>query len=110
MTEHNNTRSQRLHSILRDNLAPTYLHIENESSRHQVPKDAQTHFKVTMVSAAFNGLRRIERHQLINDLMKSELQTGLHALSLALYTPEEWQKNPSLQPSPPCQHRRSEDS
>lgn len=83
--------------------SPVYLNVEDESKNHHVPKDAQTHFKVTLVTAQFKGLTRIARHRIINKLLSNEFDTGLHALSLHLFTSEEWEKkNQSVADSPAC--------
>ena len=53
-------------------------------------------FSLVMVSPEFTGLTSIKRHRLVNNLLKEEFDAGLHALSLKLKTPEEWDKeNPS---------------
>ena len=48
---------------LTNELAPQYLEVLDESYMHNVPDDAQSHFKVTVVSEAFEGLRLIARHK-----------------------------------------------
>lgn len=46
-----------------------------------------------MVSPAFKGKTPIARHRMVNSLLKDEFDNhGLHALSLRLKTPEEWEK------------------
>lgn len=84
------SRQERIESALQVALAPQVLEIENESHSHSVPKNSETHFKVLVVSSAFDGLRRIDRQRRVNDLLKEELQTGLHALTQKLLTPQEW--------------------
>lgn len=50
-------------------------------------------FAVHMVAPAFSGKTPIARHRLVNALLKDEFDNmGLHALSLRLNSPEEWQK------------------
>lgn len=81
------------------------MHFEviNESHMHSVPKNSETHFKIILVSELFAGQRLIQRHRLINELLKEELSGPVHALSLKLYTPEEWQNhNPDNLKSPDC--------
>lgn len=98
-------RSERIQTILTHTFNPQLLQIENESHRHQVPKESETHFKVMMVSDCFHNLNRIARHRLIHSALKEELATGLHALTLSLFTPEEWEKHSGdLPKSPPCHH------
>lgn len=49
-------------------------------------------FAVAIVSSAFAGKTQIARHRLVNSLLKDEFDNmGLHALSLRLKTPEEWE-------------------
>lgn len=71
-------------------LAPAFLQIEDESHRHNVPDGAQSHFKVTVVSDAFEGKRLIARHREVNALAAEALAGSVHALALHTYTPEEW--------------------
>jgi len=99
------SRLQRMNDALSTELKPDTLTIENESSRHNVPAGSETHFKVTAVSAHFNDMNRIARHRLVNACLSAEFTTGLHALSLHLYTPDEWQRQSEGVPnSPACRH------
>ena len=84
-------------------LNPSHLEVINESSNHNVPAGSETHFKVVMVSEQFEGLRLIQRHRLVNDLLHEALAGPIHALSLHLYTVEDWEKRfGSVPQSPPC--------
>ena len=100
----NQNRKNRLETTLNEHVAPFFLDVKNESYMHQVPKDAETHFKITIVSDFFNSLRTIERHKKMYQLLAHELSNGLHALSLYTYTPEEWHNLDSLPSSPLCAH------
>lgn len=83
--------------------APLYMEVLNESHMHSGPRDAQTHFKVTMVSSAFDALRKVPRHQKVYAELQHELNTGVHALALHLYTQQEWQDREQQSPkSPNC--------
>jgi 23S rRNA-/tRNA-specific pseudouridylate synthase len=86
------SRNLRIHNALSEKLKPEALIVENESNQHNVPEDAETHFKIVTVSRQFTNLSRIERHRLVNAIVAEEFQSGLHALSLHLYTPQEWEK------------------
>ncbi len=79
------------------------LEVTNESHMHSVPPNSETHFKVTLVSVAFEGRRKVQRHQGIYTLLKDELDGPVHALALHLYTPEEWRARQASSPdSPNC--------
>ena len=49
-------------------------------------------FRVIVVSSKFIGQNRIGRHRLVHDLLAEELRDGVHALSLKLWTPEEFKE------------------
>lgn len=72
-------------------LSPSVLRVENESHMHSVPENSETHFKVTMVSEQFSGMRAVKRHQRVYGLLSDELEGPVHALALHLYTEDEWQ-------------------
>jgi len=79
------------------------LQVENESHKHSVPPNSETHFKVTMVSPAFAGQMKVRRHQAIYQVLSEELEMagGVHALALHLYSPEEWEASGQVAPSSP---------
>lgn len=96
------SRKERINQLLSEELQPELLTVEDESNQHQVPEGAETHFKLTIVAKQFSNLPRIERHRLVNKLITKEFNAGLHALSLNLYTPEEWANRGSPTPASPA--------
>lgn len=96
-------REQRIQEALANQFQADLMLVENESSQHNVPDGSETHFKVTIVTSHFEPLSRIARHRLVNSCLTNEFNTGLHALSLHLYTPSEWEKRGEMvQKSPNC--------
>jgi len=88
---------------LADALAPVHLEVLNESDQHSVPPGSETHFRVVVVSAAFEGKRSVARHQHVYRLLAGELAGGVHALALHTYTPAEWSARAEPAPeSPAC--------
>jgi stress-induced morphogen len=83
-------RSESITQKLTAGLAPIHLTVEDESRMHNVPAGAQTHFKVLVVSAAFDGLGAIDRHRRVHAILSDERASGLHALTLRTLTPEQW--------------------
>lgn len=58
-----------------------------------ITKNMETDFAIHLVSESFKGKTAIARHRMVNALLKPEFdEQGLHALSLRLKTPEEWEK------------------
>lgn len=92
---------------LRDALEPSHLEVVNESHMHAVPKGSETHFKVVVVSARFEGLSSVKRHQLVygvlgDELSKKPAKGGIHALAITSRTPAEWNTTPLANESPKC--------
>jgi BolA protein len=79
-----------IESTLTSALSPALLNVEDESFMHNVPDGAQSHFKVTVVTDAFEGKRLIARHREINTLVDEALKGPVHALALHTYTLTEW--------------------
>ena len=86
-----------MHDIIAEKLtrafAPESLRIEDESHRHAGHAGhrpgGETHFRIHIVSDAFAGKSRIERHRLINTTLAGELQGGVHALAIHAAAPGE---------------------
>jgi len=95
----------RIERKLTEALAPQRLSVRDDSHRHaghgarmaalggagHAPLDGEgeTHFTVEVVSAAFTGRTRLERHRMVNALLVDELRERVHALTLKARTPEE---------------------
>lgn len=98
MTDMKNRIESRLQS-----LQPQFLEVLNESHRHNVPVGSESHFKVTIVSAAFDDKPLVARHRLVNATLTNEIIRSIHALALHTFTPAEWQeRNDATRTSPPC--------
>lgn len=94
------SRQQRIETRLQAAFPGGQLEVFNESHMHSA--GTETHYKVVMASAVFTGLRPVARHQKVYAELQEELASGLHALSLHLFTPEEWAAIGSAPESPAC--------
>jgi BolA protein len=78
---------------LTEAFAPQSLKVEDESHQHEGHAGhrlgGQTHFRVYIVSQAFKGKTRIERHRMINLTLSGELAAGVHALAIHAAAPGE---------------------
>jgi len=82
--------------------APEHLEVANESGQHNVPPGSESHFRLVVVSTAFEGKRLIARHRALNGALAEELAGPVHALALHTYTPEEWRVREGAPESPAC--------
>lgn len=97
----------KIENTITKTLSPALLEVVNESYKHNVPEDSESHFKILVICDKFTNLSKIERHKMLFKLLESEFKS-IHALSLALYTPEEWQQQPNKQhTTPACAHKDS---
>ncbi len=89
--------AMRVHDIitrkLTEALDPESLRVVDESHQHEGHAGhrpgGQTHFRVYIVSPAFKGKTRIERHRMINQALSGELASGVHALAIHAAAPGE---------------------
>lgn len=85
--------TQTLREKLMVELRPTRLDVINESELHaghrSSPGTGDSHFRILVISEAFAGKSRIERQRIVNDLLKTEISGGIHALALATLAPGE---------------------
>jgi BolA protein len=78
---------------LREAFSPENLDVTDESHLHEGHSGhrpgGETHFRVYIVSEAFEGKSRIERHRMINTALAAELAGRVHALALKADAPGE---------------------
>lgn len=72
--------------------APKRLEVVDESHLHAGHAGSrpggETHFRVHIVSQAFEGKSRVERHRLVNEALTEELAGPVHALAVRAEAPE----------------------
>lgn len=87
------TRAQRIEHALTKAFAPDYLAVADDSHKHAghagARPEGETHYHVTLVAKAFEGLSRLDRQRKVNAELKSEFETGLHALQITVRAPGE---------------------
>lgn len=73
--------------------SPSVLNVIDESDKHAGHggwrEGGETHFRVQIASAAFEGMSRVQRHRAVNDLLSDELKAGVHALALEIRSESE---------------------
>ena len=73
---------------------PEFLSVIDVSEQHRGHKNfkegIESHFEIIIVSEKFTNLTRIERHRMINQILKEEFLSDLHSVVLKTYTSEEF--------------------
>ncbi|QDH12953.1 BolA family transcriptional regulator [Formicincola oecophyllae] len=99
-------RIDRMKALFERALAPTHLQINDRTFDHILDKHQRkvnetghapalrpgkpspmTHFEVEITSERFRGMRPLERHRLVYQLLEEEFGTGLHSITMKLNTP-----------------------
>ena len=80
-------------------LEPQALQVQDESHMHSRGKES--HFKVVLVSAAFDGVRKVQRHQKVYGAL-GDLMQQFHGLALHTFSPTESQTEQNTPDSPLC--------
>ena len=83
-----------LSTKIKKQLVVSHLEIIDESHLHAGHSGARpegnSHFKAIVVSADFDGISRIKRHQMIYSILKDEMKSHIHALAITALTPQEY--------------------
>jgi BolA protein len=86
-----------LNRILKKRFADGLVVITNQSHLHAghsgSPETGESHFEVTIISDEFDQKSRLDRHKMVNELVFSLFNAGLHALNLNLFTTKEHKGN-----------------
>jgi BolA family transcriptional regulator, general stress-responsive regulator len=86
----------RIREKLVEAFSPADLQVHNESYKHAghagtrgLAQTGETHFDIVIVSDAFKGRSRVERHRMVNSVLADELAGPVHALSIRAKSPDE---------------------
>lgn len=78
---------------LAEGLNPVRLAVVDDSHRHAghagANPEGESHFTIEIVSDAFAGKSRVERHRMVNALLAEELAGRVHAMALRTLAPGE---------------------
>lgn len=86
-------RKERIKATIITKFSPVWLSLEDESSHHAghagASPQGETHYRLSLESAAFAGMGKVKRHQAIYAALDGEFKTGLHALGIEAFAPGE---------------------
>ena len=87
--------ARRIQDLLQQQLSPAHLEVRDDSAAHVGHAGAASgggHFQVRIVSTRFTGLKPLQRHRLVNEVLSPLFATELHALAMETLTPDEYFK------------------
>ncbi len=87
------TMADKITEAIEAGLSPEQFEIVDESALHAGHAGArpggETHYRITVVASAFEGLSRVKRQQRVYGLLDDAFDAGLHALAMTTLTPDE---------------------
>ena len=87
-------RKINIENLILKNYEPEFLSVLDVSEQHRghqnFKEDVESHFEIIIVSEKFKNLNRIERHRMVNRILKEEFLSDLHSLVVKTYTSEEF--------------------
>lgn len=90
--------TEEIKRLIEENLKTALVKVEDDSYRHRNHKQAAGkggHYKLIVVSEAFEKMDMISRHRKIYEVLGMHTHQKIHALSIQAHTPEEWEKKGS---------------
>ncbi len=94
------SKAEAIESRLGSHFDPLHLDVVDESYMHSSGAGAESHFKVVLVSKAFEGKALLARHRAVNAVVDMNA-LGIHALALHVFAPAEWNAQQDTE-SPDC--------
>jgi BolA protein len=91
----------RIEALLAAAFDPVALEVINESHQHKGPPGRESHFKVVVVTEAFEGVSLVQRHRQVNAALAATFAAGVHALSIVARTPAQWAAEGHAVPASP---------
>ena len=84
---------ERIAARLKASFDPVSVEVVDDSGKHAGHSGAraggETHYSLAVVSAAFAGKSRVQRHRLVYDALAAEIAAGVHALAIDARAPGE---------------------
>lgn len=87
-----NDRIDRIRTRLVASFSPLECELEDESALHAGHAGAASgggHYRLRLISARFEGQKRLSRHRLVYDCLHDMMHTEIHALAIIALAPSE---------------------
>lgn len=87
------TTAAKIERLLRARFEPAHFELQDDSAKHAGHPGASSgggHYAVVIVSSAFEGLSRLERHRLVHAALERMIGAEIHALAMRTIAASEW--------------------
>ena len=87
-------RQSKIEKIIKEVFTPYYFSVLDVSEEHRghqsFQENVESHFEIVIVSKIFNNKSKIDRHRMVNQILKEEYLSDLHSVTIKALTPEEF--------------------
>ena len=87
-------RRSKIEKIIKEVFTPYYFSVLDVSEEHRghqsFQENVESHFEIVIVSKIFNNKSKIDRHRMVNQILKEEYLSDLHSVTIKALTPEEF--------------------
>ena len=89
-------RKLKIEKLIRDDINPYFFSIIDVSEAHRAhqsfKEDVESHFEIIIVTEKFHNKNKIERHRIVNKILKEEFLSDLHSVTLKAFSIQEYDK------------------
>ena len=87
-------RKSKIEKVIKDYFEPFYFSVLDVSEQHRghqsFQEGVESHFNIIIVSKIFENKNKIDRHRMVNKILKNEYYKDLHSVTIKALTPEEF--------------------
>ena len=87
-------RKSKIQKVIKDNFEPFYFSVLDVSEQHRghrgFQEGVESHFEIVIVSKIFQNKNKIDRHRIVNKILKDEYSKDLHSVTIKALTLEEF--------------------
>ena len=87
-------RRSKIEKIIKESFEPYYFSVFDVSEEHRghqsFQENVESHFEIVIVSKIFNNKSKIDRHRMVNQILKEEYLSDLHSVTIKALTLEEF--------------------
>ena len=89
-------RKSKIEKLIINHINPYFFSVKDVSEEHRghqsFKEDIESHFEIIIVAEKFYGANKIERHRIVNKILKEDFLSDLHSVSLKAYSIQEYKK------------------
>jgi BolA protein len=87
-------RKSKIEKVIKDYFEPYYFSVLDVSEQHRghqsFREGIESHFEIVIVSKIFDNKNKIDRHRMVNEILKNEYSKDLHSVTIKALTLQEF--------------------